>query len=382
MWGVVVQLPPWLAAQQVRGEPIPARWERIARAAGARLVVVGPGEEADGDVVVDGRALALGPDHLTEVATAGRALVVGTAEDDHGATDAALSDDRTVPRVDLGHLQAHGGTVVAVPRALAPRVGRVEAVPRARVLEAWRYAPVHDVAALRILEDDELARAVAEAEACGARFVGAPPFLGPSVLLEPGCTVWQGAILLGATTVARGAVVGAGCHLVDTTLQEGAVCHPYTVAEGAVVGAGCQVGPFARLRPGTVLGTGVRIGNFVETKNAVLAAGAKANHLSYLGDCSVGEAANVGAGTITCNYDGARKHHTAIGAGAFVGTHTSLVAPVAVGAGALVGAGSVITDDVPDGALALGRGRQVVFDDRGAAILAANQAAKDRERGG
>jgi bifunctional UDP-N-acetylglucosamine pyrophosphorylase/glucosamine-1-phosphate N-acetyltransferase len=128
--------------------------------------------------------------------------------------------------------------------------------------------------------------------------------------------------------------------------------------EGAVIGAGCDVGPFARLRPGTVLEQGARIGNFVETKKAVLGAGAKANHLSYLGDATVGAGANIGAGTITCNYDGFGKYQTRIGAGAFIGSNSALVAPVAIGDGAIVAAGSTITRDVGADALALVRPEQ------------------------
>jgi bifunctional UDP-N-acetylglucosamine pyrophosphorylase/glucosamine-1-phosphate N-acetyltransferase len=124
------------------------------------------------------------------------------------------------------------------------------------------------------------------------------------------------------------------------------------------VEAGCRVGPFARLRPGAVLRRGAKVGNFVEVKNAELGAGAKANHLAYVGDATVGEHANIGAGTVTCNYDGEAKHHTTIGAGAFIGSDTMLVAPVTVGEGATTGAGSVITQDVPAGALAVERGRQ------------------------
>ena len=126
------------------------------------------------------------------------------------------------------------------------------------------------------------------------------------------------------------------------------------------VGKKCSVGPFARLRPGTRLGEGARIGNFVEIKEAVIAAGAKANHLSYIGDASVGANANIGAGTITCNYDGTAKHHTTIGQDAFIGSNTALVAPVEIGDGAYVGSGSVITGNVPADALALARARQVV----------------------
>lgn len=144
------------------------------------------------------------------------------------------------------------------------------------------------------------------------------------------------------------------------TVEAGAVIHAFSHLEGAHVGAGASVGPYARLRPGTRLGPKTRIGNFVEVKAAEIEAGAKANHLSYIGDARVGAGANVGAGTITCNYDGTAKHRTDIGAGAFIGSNSALVAPVAIGDNAYVGSGSVITDDVPSGALALGRGRQVV----------------------
>jgi bifunctional UDP-N-acetylglucosamine pyrophosphorylase / glucosamine-1-phosphate N-acetyltransferase len=161
------------------------------------------------------------------------------------------------------------------------------------------------------------------------------------------------------TEVAPGAVVepyvvfGPGVRV-----EAGAVVHAFSHLEGAVVEAGASVGPFARLRPGTRLGAKARVGNFVETKNASLAAGAKANHLTYLGDASVGEGANVGAGTITCNYDGFGKHRTEIGAGAFIGSNSALVAPVRVGAGSVVGAGSTVTRDVPDEAVAVARGVQ------------------------
>jgi len=146
----------------------------------------------------------------------------------------------------------------------------------------------------------------------------------------------------------------------NVTVEDGAVIHAFSHLVGAHVGKGASVGPFARLRRGTRLGDGARVGNFVEVKEAVIEAGAKANHLSYIGDAVVGANANVGAGTITCNFDGAAKHRTTIGKDAFIGSNSALVAPVDIGASAYVGSGSVITTDVPAGALALGRGRQVV----------------------
>jgi bifunctional UDP-N-acetylglucosamine pyrophosphorylase/glucosamine-1-phosphate N-acetyltransferase len=152
------------------------------------------------------------------------------------------------------------------------------------------------------------------------------------------------------------------------TVEDGAVIRSFSHIAGAHIGKGVSVGPFARLRPGTRLGDGARIGNFVEVKEASIEAGAKVNHLSYIGDAVVGAGANVGAGTITCNYDGSGKHRTTIGDGAFIGSNSALVAPVEIGAGAYIGSGSVITKNVPAGALALGRGRQVVKENAAARL--------------
>jgi len=149
-------------------------------------------------------------------------------------------------------------------------------------------------------------------------------------------------------------VIGPG-----VTIEDGAVVHSFSHIVQAVIGKKASVGPYARLRPGTSLGEGARIGNFVETKAATLEAGVKVNHLSYVGDAHVGANSNLGAGTITCNYDGFSKHKTLIGNGAFIGTNSSLVAPVKIGAGAYIGSGSVITKDVPDDALAVERSQQI-----------------------
>src|SRR5262249_37334274 len=141
---------------------------------------------------------------------------------------------------------------------------------------------------------------------------------------------------------------------------DGALIRSFSHLEGARVGKGARVGPFARLRPGAELGKDVHIGNFVEVKEARIEDGAKANHLSYIGDANVGREANIGAGTITCNYDGVAKHRTEIGKGAFIGSNTALVAPVKVGDNAYVGTGTVVTRDIPAGALAIGRAKQTV----------------------
>ena len=146
----------------------------------------------------------------------------------------------------------------------------------------------------------------------------------------------------------------------SVVIEDGAVIRSFSHLDGAHVGKGAHVGPFARLRPGAALGQDVQVGNFVEVKEATLEAGAKAKHLSYIGDARVGEGANIGAGTITCNHDGEKKHRTDIGKRAFIGSNSALVAPVKLGDDAYVAAGSVITKDVSGGALAIGRGRQVV----------------------
>ncbi len=170
-------------------------------------------------------------------------------------------------------------------------------------------------------------------------------------------------IFEGQVSLGEGVRIGANCVIANARIEAGAVIHPFTHIDGerlgVQVGPGALVGPFARLRPGAQLGEGVHIGNFVEVKNATLAKGAKANHLAYLGDATVGERVNYGAGSITANYDGANKHRTVIEADVHVGINSVLVAPITIGAGATVGAGSVVAKDVPPGKLAVARARQV-----------------------
>jgi len=185
-------------------------------------------------------------------------------------------------------------------------------------------------------------------------------FFSHDTLIEPGVTVEQNVVFARGVKVSAGATIRAFSHL-----------------ESADVACGCVVGPYARLRPGTVLKEGAKIGNFVETKNVTFGAGAKANHLSYIGDASVGSASNIGAGTITCNYDGFLKHRTEIGANSFVGSNSTLVAPVELGEGAFVSAGSVITENVPADAMAFGRARQTIKSDRAKSLRERLKAEKD-----
>jgi bifunctional UDP-N-acetylglucosamine pyrophosphorylase/glucosamine-1-phosphate N-acetyltransferase len=166
--------------------------------------------------------------------------------------------------------------------------------------------------------------------------------------------------LLGRTKIGSGSLIRSYTVIEDCTLGEGVLIRQSSVLSGSTVADGAKIGPFAHLRPGSEIGEDVHIGNFVETKKTKLCKGAKAGHLTYLGDAVVGEGTNIGAGTITCNYDGVNKHVTRIGKDAFVGSDSTLVAPVTVGDGAYLGAGSCITSDVPANALALGRARQIV----------------------
>ena len=178
--------------------------------------------------------------------------------------------------------------------------------------------------------------------------VGADTVIYPNVVLE------------GATTVGAGSTIGLGCHAKDCAIGERVELKPYCVLAESVVEEAAVLGPFCHLRPLAHVGPRAKIGNFVELKKSRIGRGAKVPHLSYVGDATVGEAVNVGAGTITCNFDGVAKHETTIGAGAFIGTNSSLVAPITIGEGAYIGAGSTITKDVPAGALAVGRGHQVI----------------------
>jgi bifunctional UDP-N-acetylglucosamine pyrophosphorylase/glucosamine-1-phosphate N-acetyltransferase len=166
-------------------------------------------------------------------------------------------------------------------------------------------------------------------------------------------------VLEGKIQLGTGVRLGAGCVLRDCELAADTQVLPYSVLEGVRTTGACDIGPFARLRPGTVLAAGTRVGNFVEVKNATLGEGSKASHLSYLGDAQIGRQVTIGAGTITCNYDGVNKHRTVIGDGAFIGSDSQLVAPVNVGENATIGAGTTLTRDAPAEALTVSRARQV-----------------------
>ena len=245
-----------------------------------------------------------------------------------------------------------------VALAVADRVPVVTANPR----DAAEVLGVNSPLQLAELERQvQRAQADAQMEA-GVRLADPARFdlrgelrCGADVEIDVGC-VFEGCVTLG-----DGVRIGAHCVIRDAMIAAGAVIHPFSHIDGATIGAGALIGPYARLRPGAQLGDEVHIGNFVEVKNSTLARGAKANHLAYLGDASVGERVNFGAGSITANYDGANKLHTEIGADAHIGSNCVLVAPVEIGAGATIGGGSTITDDAPAGKLTVARARQATL---------------------
>jgi bifunctional UDP-N-acetylglucosamine pyrophosphorylase/glucosamine-1-phosphate N-acetyltransferase len=243
---------------------------------------------------------------------------------------------------DIVAAAARSGTVTVIEADAAEVEGvndKVELSARARVLQE-RVNRRHMLAGVTLLHPE-------------TTFIDDAVEIGPDTVIGPFVTLGDGC------EVGSEVSIGQGCVLTRSTVGDGCEVKPYSVLDEAIVGPRCIVGPFARLRPGTVLDEAVHIGNFVETKKAHLRRGTKANHLTYLGDAEVGAGCNIGAGTITCNYDGVNKFVTTLGDGVFIGSDTQLVAPVKVGDRAFVAAGSTITEDVPADALALSRAPQL-----------------------
>jgi len=190
----------------------------------------------------------------------------------------------------------------------------------------------------------------------------ATTYVDDTVTIGAGTVLHPGVTLEGTTTIGADCRVRSWVRITDSTIGDNVLINDSCIIVESRVDAGARVGPFAHIRPASHVMRGARVGNFVELKSTVLGDGSKANHLSYLGDATIGAGANVGAGTITCNYDGMRKHQTIIEDGAFIGSDTQLVAPVTVGAGAYIAAGSSITHDVPAGALGVARAKQINID--------------------
>ena len=233
---------------------------------------------------------------------------------------------------------------------------KVEAIEAEDWREAWGVNTRRDLAAA---EEMERRRGVERALEAGVTVHDPSTVrIGPGVRLAPDVVLHPFVSLEGATILDEGCEILSFTRLVDTHVAANATVGPHCESDSSSIGPRARVGPFSRLRPKSVIEEDARIGNFVETKNTRIGKGAKAQHLAYLGDADVGAGSNVGAGVITCNYDGEKKYPTKIGEGAFIGSDSQLVAPVTVGAGAYVGAGTTVTQDVPDGALALSRAPQ------------------------
>jgi bifunctional UDP-N-acetylglucosamine pyrophosphorylase/glucosamine-1-phosphate N-acetyltransferase len=188
----------------------------------------------------------------------------------------------------------------------------------------------------------------------------ATTYIDETVTIGADTVIYPNVVIDVASEIGSDCVIGLGCHIRASRLADRVALKPYCVLTEAVVEEEAELGPFCHLRPQAHIGPKARIGNFVEVKKSKIGRGSKAPHLAYIGDATIGDRVNIGAGTITCNYDGVTKHPTTIGDGAFVGTNSTLVAPIVIGEGAYVGGGSTITKDVPAGALAVGRAHQIV----------------------
>lgn len=256
----------------------------------------------------------------------------------------------------VGSANSQGEIYLTDAVVAANSKGRVAAFELEDPREAWGVNTRADLAAVH---GALVSRKIAELQDRGVTFidpsrvqVAADVSIGADSVVHPDCC------LLGRVTVGTGVTLHQGAWIRDAELGDDVEVLPYSLIEGARVASGCAIGPFARLRPGAELAEQVKIGNFVEVKKSSLGPGTKASHLAYLGDATIGAGTNIGAGTITCNYDGVNKHATEIGDGVFIGSDTMLVAPVRIGDRATTAAGSTVTQDVPDGSLAVGRARQ------------------------
>jgi bifunctional UDP-N-acetylglucosamine pyrophosphorylase/glucosamine-1-phosphate N-acetyltransferase len=282
--------------------------------------------------------------------------------------DLRSDDERSVREVNAG---IYAGEVALLREALAtlaPHNAQGElyltdavgyatlaGVPvEAVILGADALAGINDREQLHGVEQLMYARIARRWRLAGAT-VRSGVCIDSEVTLEPDVTLERGVMLRGRTRIRRGATVDVGSVLTNVDVSEGAVVKPYCVATDSTIGPGAEVGPFSHLRKDSEIGENAHVGNFVETKKTRLGRGAKANHLSYLGDSVVGEKTNIGAGTIFCNYDGVRKHTTSVGPNVFIGSDSQLIAPVTIGAGAYIATGTTVTRDVPEGALAIGR---------------------------
>jgi bifunctional UDP-N-acetylglucosamine pyrophosphorylase / glucosamine-1-phosphate N-acetyltransferase len=289
----------------------------------------------------------------------------------------ASENERAIGLCNGGLMALAGKSALAILQ----RIGNHNRKGEFYLTEAVRIARAQKLAAVAVeVEEDDVRgintkKELAEAEAVAQQRLRKAALEAGVTLVAPETVFLCADTKFGKDVVVEPYVVFGA----NVTVEDGAVIHSFSHLSGAHIGKGAAVGPFARLRPGTRLGEDARIGNFVELKEATVDAGAKVNHLSYIGDAHVGAGANIGAGTITCNYDGHAKHRTEIGKHAFIGSNSALVAPVEIGEGAYVGSGSVITENVPSDALALARGRQVVREGWATRLRALKSLGKKKE---
>jgi bifunctional UDP-N-acetylglucosamine pyrophosphorylase/glucosamine-1-phosphate N-acetyltransferase len=339
--------------------------EAIARGADDLLVVFGDTPLISGETFArmrvplkDGAALAVLGFRAADPTGYGRLLMKGkrlTAIREHAD---ASEEERRVTLCNAGVMAFDGRSALKI----LDRIGNANKKGEYYLVDAVAIAREQGLEAVVIETSEDEVRGIntkaqlAEAEAVMQTRLRKAAMDAGVTLIAPETVYLSADTKFGKdVTIEPFVVIGAGVSIAD-----GAVIHSFSHLVQATIGRNASVGPYARLRPGTSLGDGARIGNFVETKAATLEAGVKVNHLSYIGDAEVGANSNIGAGTITCNYDGFSKHQTIIGKGAFVGTNSSLVAPVKIGAGAYIGSGSVITKDVPDDAMAVERSQQMI----------------------
>ena len=359
------------ASLDLLGRPVWQRTFAAARGLGARkfLWVRESGRRApdglDGIDAVDSRELSslegtilvlsaelpcVTPASLRSLLKNGRSRPHALSEPGSGRARAVVARASDWKRALAGFPSARASDALErlSPRALLPR--EENELLLVDTTDSWAKA----VAVLRSRKIDDLLRRGVLV------FDPASAFVEPEVQVGKGTKLFPWVHLQGTTVVGRDSSIGSFSHIVDSSLGAGTTVLDHCFIRSSRIGKNVQIGPFSHLRPDSDVGAGAKVGNFVELKNTRLGVGAKAPHLSYLGDAVIGRGANVGAGTITCNYDGTQKHKTIVGDGAFIGSDVQLVAPVRVGKGAYVAAGSCIVEDVPPNALAIARSRQFV----------------------
>ncbi len=317
----------------------PFGYGRVIRKPSGGAEAISPEVEA----IVEQKSLAPGQEKIREINSGMYAFRTAT-----------LLDHLDKLTVDNAHRELYLTDMAGILRAAGERVVAVEAEDAEEILGA------NTIAEMMALDARLSAKNAARLMAAGVTI-----FRPETCVIEPDVEIAADTViepfvqLRGATRIGANSTIRSYTVIENCTLGSDVLVRQSCVLSGSTVADGARIGPFAHLRPGTEIGPDAHVGNFVETKKARLGKGAKANHLTYLGDAEIGEGTNIGAGTITCNYDGVNKHMTRIGKGVFVGSDTTLVAPVSLEDGAYIGAGSCITKDVPAGALAVGRGRQI-----------------------